>query len=322
MQFKVHVADRETGAEREIQLEAPTVQQARAQANKAGYLVSSIEPIAQLTGLSPKELTPEQRGIIEQAIGEGRYMDAVGSYVNATGTTMKSAEVYVDAAAKKMGVTFLSPKRRSRPRPGEPDAPTAVGGILGLVLGAVIGFNLGGPFGVVVGAICGIVAGMGIGSALAPCPERSKLGAGGRLALAGVTSGIAVALFFGFCILPLNWWNGFWSSGSKTSGGTNPSTYDAEGYSEADRALRAAGMNPSDVSSSDKAELQRSIQNLSDTLERNKQHAPSSLDRARDYARSEYESNKKIMSETEARRQYEKDLGNIAHEARDKGVGR
>lgn len=46
MQFKIHVADRETGAESEIRLEAPTVQQARAQANEAGYLVSSIDPVA------------------------------------------------------------------------------------------------------------------------------------------------------------------------------------------------------------------------------------------------------------------------------------
>lgn len=113
-----------------------------------------------------------------------------------------------------------------------------------MLLGAVIGYNLGGPLGIIVGAICGILAGMGIGSALAPPSEGNKLGAGGRLALAGVTSGIAVALFFGFCILPLNWWNGLWSSGSKTSGGTNSSTYNAESYSEADRALRAAGRIP------------------------------------------------------------------------------
>ncbi|HLL89456.1 MAG TPA: hypothetical protein VK324_09140, partial [Tepidisphaeraceae bacterium] len=93
--------------------------------------------------------------------------------------------------------------------------------------------------------------------------------------------------------MPLNWWNGLWSSGSKGSGGTNSAPYNVETYSEADRALRAAGKNPSEVSSRDKAELQQSIQNLSDTLERNKQYAPSSLDRARDYARSEYESNKK-----------------------------
>ena len=47
-----------------------------------------------------------------------------------------------------------------------------------------------------------------------------------------------------------------------------------------------------------------------------------SLDRAREYSRSEYERNKKIMPESEARRQYDKDLANIAQETRDKGVGR
>jgi hypothetical protein len=35
MQFKIHVADRETGAESEIRLEAPTVQQARTQAKRS-----------------------------------------------------------------------------------------------------------------------------------------------------------------------------------------------------------------------------------------------------------------------------------------------
>lgn len=277
MQFKIQVADRETGEESEIRLDAPTVQQARAKANEAGYLVSAIEP---------------------------------------HGSTAASKKVDASPPSK--------PPSRSRPhrKPGQPDAPMAVGSIFGLILGAIIGYNLGGPLGIIVGAICGALAGMGIGAALAPPSEGNKLGAGGRFALAGITSGIAVAIFFGFCIVPLNWWNGLWSSDSNETSGRSSPAYDVGTYSEADRALRAAGKNPNEVSSGDRAELQRSIQNLSDTLEGNKQYAPSSLDRARDYARSEYESNKKIMSESEARRQYDKDLANIAQEARDKGVGR
>jgi len=138
MQFRIHVADRETGAESEIRLEAPTVQEARAQANEAGYLVSSIEPVAATNAKQVDAPSPAE----------------------------------------------LSPQGRSPSSPSEPDALTAIGGILGLIVGAVIGFKLGGPLGIIVGAICGFIAGMGIGSALTPPSEGSELGNGGRLAIA------------------------------------------------------------------------------------------------------------------------------------------
>lgn len=89
---------------------------------------------------------------------------------------------------------------------------------------------------------------------------------------------------------------------------------------EADRALSAAGQDPNQVSSSKKADLQRSIEKLARTLERNEREAPSQLSRARDYARGEFERNKGVMSSVEARRQYERDLATIEQEERDRGV--
>lgn len=46
MRFKIHGADRETGEESVFELDCPTVQDARANANAAGFLVNKIEPLA------------------------------------------------------------------------------------------------------------------------------------------------------------------------------------------------------------------------------------------------------------------------------------
>ena len=93
-------------------------------------------------------------------------------------------------------------------------------------------------------------------------------------------------------------------------------------FPEAETVLRAVGKDPDEVAPGEKADLQRSIERLADTLERNKRENSGALDSARAYAKREYEHNETIMSEEEARRQYQRDLANIDQEERDKGIHR
>jgi hypothetical protein len=148
------------------------------------------------------------------------------------------------------------------------------------------------------GGVAGIVAGFGIGMACGDTRATRET----RLAFGGVAAILSIAIFAGSCLLPM-----YLFGVPSSQRAPHPNAPPVEVREDA----RATG---------ERSALQESVEALSTSLERNKQTAP--LDRARDYARSEYENNKKIMSEDAARKQYDKDLANIAQEERDKGVNR